>query len=145
MSLTPYEKQQLYIKAAELLQQGYTENQIADELGKQGISEDDTKIVIDRLASANLSVQELQGKGKNAYSNSTPITARKREPTYQPNHSAALQAMAVGGVICIIGLIVSIGSFSAASRGGGRYVVAYGAVIGGGLQFFRGLFAYLND
>jgi hypothetical protein len=145
MSLTPYEKQQLYIKAAELVQQGYTENQIADELGKQGVSEDDTKIILDRLTVANQSVLELQGKGKPAYSNSTPVTAYKRDTMYQPDHSAALQAMASGAIICIIGIIISVATYSAASKGGGTYVVAYGAVIGGGLQFFRGLFAYMND
>jgi hypothetical protein len=61
--------------------------------------------------------------------------------------SSATRAMVIGAVICIIGLVVTIGSYSAASTspGGGRYVIAWGAVIFGGLQFVRGLIAYLGS
>jgi hypothetical protein len=46
--------------------------------------------------------------------------------------------MLYGGLWFFGGLIVTIVSFNAAS-GGGSYVVAYGAIIFGGIQFFRGL------
>lgn len=54
---------------------------------------------------------------------------------------AARKNMAIGAIVCIIGLVVTIGSYSAAaaSSTGGSYVVAWGAVIFGGTQFFRGL------
>jgi hypothetical protein len=46
-----------------------------------------------------------------------------------------------GLVIMIIGIVITVGSYSAASNSptGGTYVVAWGAIIFGGLQFFRGL------
>jgi hypothetical protein len=46
--------------------------------------------------------------------------------------------MLYGGLWFFGGLIVTLVSLSAAS-GGGSYVVAYGAIIFGGIQFFRGL------
>lgn len=49
--------------------------------------------------------------------------------------------MIVGAVICGIGLVVTIGSYASAAVGGGRYVLAWGAIVFGGLRFFRGLFA----
>ena len=55
------------------------------------------------------------------------------------NHG--LRNMAIGGVICLIGILVTVGTYSAAasSRGGGHYVVAWGAILFGGIQFLKGL------
>ena len=46
--------------------------------------------------------------------------------------------MWIGGAICLLGLVVIIGSLMA-SREGGGYIIAYGAILWGGIQFFRGL------
>lgn len=45
--------------------------------------------------------------------------------------------MIVGALWCVGGILVTAYSYSAAS-GGGSYVVAWGAIIFGGIQFFRG-------
>jgi len=50
----------------------------------------------------------------------------------------AKKDMLYGGLWFFGGLIVTIVTYSSAS-GGGRYVVAWGAIIFGGIQFFRGL------
>jgi hypothetical protein len=49
--------------------------------------------------------------------------------------------MLVGAGFCIVGLVITIATFAAATsnRGGGSYIVAWGAIIFGALQFFRGL------
>jgi hypothetical protein len=47
--------------------------------------------------------------------------------------------MWIGGIICLIGLVVTIGSCMLAGEGGGRYYIAWGAIVWGGIQFFRGL------
>jgi hypothetical protein len=49
--------------------------------------------------------------------------------------------MLIGAGFCIVGLIITIATYAAAasSRSGGTYVVAWGAIIFGALQFFRGL------
>jgi hypothetical protein len=51
---------------------------------------------------------------------------------------AGQKNMLYGGLWCGGGLIVTFATMSAAS-GGGSYVVAWGAIIFGAIQFFRGL------
>lgn len=46
--------------------------------------------------------------------------------------------MIYGALWCVGGLTVTIATYSAASNGG-TYVVAYGAIIWGAIQFFKGL------
>jgi hypothetical protein len=45
----------------------------------------------------------------------------------------------VGGLICLVGIVVTVGTYMAASSEGGTYTIAWGAILFGGLQFFRGL------
>lgn len=52
--------------------------------------------------------------------------------------------MIVGGLFFCGGALVTVFSYSAAREGGGRYVVAYGAVVFGLLQFLRGLMRALS-
>jgi hypothetical protein len=46
--------------------------------------------------------------------------------------------MAIGGSVCALGIVITAGTYMAAS-GGGAYVVTWGAIIFGGFQFLRGL------
>ena len=48
--------------------------------------------------------------------------------------------MLIGGVICAIGLGVTV----ATASGGGRHVIAWGAILVGAIQLFRGLIAFVN-
>lgn len=58
----------------------------------------------------------------------------------EAKRSAANENMIYGALWCIGGLLVTIITYSAASESGGTYVVAWGAVIFGAIQFFKGLF-----
>ena len=53
----------------------------------------------------------------------------------------ALKDMAIGAGFCLVGLMITIATYAAATsgRGSGSYIVAWGAIIFGALQFFRGL------
>jgi hypothetical protein len=67
-------------------------------------------------------------------------------PASQPDSTEAYRAaadrnMLVGGLWCVGGIVVTWVTYSAASSGGGSYVVAWGAIIFGALRFFRGLLA----
>ena len=55
-----------------------------------------------------------------------------------PENSASGNIV-MGGVICLIGLIVTIGSYSAVAQTGGTYFVAWGAILFGGIRFLKGL------
>jgi hypothetical protein len=53
---------------------------------------------------------------------------------------AAQQNILHGALWCIAGIVVTAATYTAAaSGGGGTYVVAWGAIIFGAIQFFRGL------
>ena len=59
---------------------------------------------------------------------------------YEAQRHAANKNMLFGALWCIGGLLVTAVSFAAASgAGGGRYFLAWGAIIFGALQFFRGV------
>jgi hypothetical protein len=53
----------------------------------------------------------------------------------EKNHST----MVKDGVICVIGLAVTIITLSMAEGKGGSYVIAWGAILFGGIGFFRAL------
>ena len=47
--------------------------------------------------------------------------------------------MLFGALWCIGGVVVTAATYSAVSSGGGKYVVAYGAIIVGAIQFLIGV------
>lgn len=71
-------------------------------------------------------------------------------PEAAANHLSAKSMgnknMLVGALWCIGGIVVTAATYSAASSssGGGTYVVAWGAILFGGLQFLKGLFQALT-
>ncbi len=73
------------------------------------------------------------------------IMADSIESEIENAHKAkANKDMLWGAVWCIGGTIVTAATYSAASNGGGRYVVAWGAIVFGGIQFIRGLIASMK-
>jgi hypothetical protein len=54
------------------------------------------------------------------------------------NRQAARKNMAIGSIWCIGGTLVTALTYQAAS-GGGHYVIAWGAIIFGAIQFLGGL------
>lgn len=61
----------------------------------------------------------------------------------QARDKAAKKNMLFGALWCVGGIIVTVVTLSMAMEGGGTYIVAWGAIIFGAIQFFRGL-AQLN-
>jgi hypothetical protein len=59
------------------------------------------------------------------------------------DRKAAVKQMAVGAAVALVGLIITVATYRAAS-GGGHYVVAWGPAIFGLIAFVRGLVAYLK-
>ncbi len=58
------------------------------------------------------------------------------------SRSDGIGSMAIGGIICLVGIVITVVSYGAASGSsrGGRYVVAWGAILFGAIRFFKGLF-----
>jgi hypothetical protein len=82
-------------------------------------------------------VQSLEAKG---LSNETAtIVANNANELYSKAvKSQANKDMLYGALWCIGGTIVTAITYSAASEGGGSYVVAWGAIIFGLVQFIKG-------
>jgi hypothetical protein len=110
--------QAVYGFAAQMMRDGSSHYQIEKALMEKGLNAESARVVVDNLS-------------------------RMRNDAVR---NAAFKSMAIGGIICVIGIVVTLGSYSAASASpsGGSYVVAWGAVVFGGLQFFRGLMQYLG-
>ncbi len=52
--------------------------------------------------------------------------------------------MLFGGLWCVGGTVVTVATYAAASSGGGSYFVAWGGIVFGGIQFFKGLYQVLT-
>ena len=71
------------------------------------------------------------------------VIANLQNQYKQEKREAGNKNMHYGALWCVGGLLVTILTYSAASDGG-TYVVAWGAVIFGAIQFFKGLFQRLG-
>src|SRR5262245_204114 len=58
---------------------------------------------------------------------------------FEAGQAAGRRSMAIGGIVCVIGLVVTLGTMAAAGDAGGRVVIAWGAIVFGAIQFFRGM------
>jgi hypothetical protein len=107
--------QAVYNYAAErLIKDDVPPAQVRNELMAQGLSEEVAALVVRQLQAAR------NGGSREA-------------------REAGQKNMLLGALWCIGGTVVTVVSYSAASGGGGRYIIAWGAIIFGAIQFFRGL------
>jgi len=72
------------------------------------------------------------------------IPAYLSDPTRDARHAAARRDMLLGGLLALIGIGVTVFTYTQASSSasGGHYVVAYGPAVAGIVIFFRGLTSY---
>ena len=100
----------------------------------------------DMLYNQKKSVEEtkaaLIGNGLRA-EDADVVIANLQKQYKQEKREAGNKNMLYGALWCVGGLLVTILTYSAASDGG-TYVVAWGAVIFGAIQFFKGLFQRLG-
>jgi len=63
-----------------------------------------------------------------------------RRLVQQKKRQDGIRTMLIGGLVCMAGIVVTAGSLLlAAQAGGGLYLIAFGAIVGGAIQFSRGL------
>jgi len=102
---------QIYVYTAEQLEAGVSSATVVEQLIERGLSREDAALVVRQT-------REAQSDG---------------------NRAAGRKNMVVGALWCLGGLAVTYFSYQSAASGGGRYVVTWGAVVFGAVQFFRGL------
>ena len=74
---------------------------------------------------------------------SQPVSPRVFQDDRDDRRASAIKNIAAGGLICLAGIVITGISYSMAA-GGGRYVITWGAIVFGGIRFFKGLSQYLS-
>ncbi len=126
--LTPEEQkalEDLNEAVAASLVQGTGKDKIVKELVKQGWNADEAADYVNAVE-----------QSVNDYKNSPE--GRKVIAGKYKRHMIWGLVWAVGGTI------VTAATYSAASEKGGHYVIAWGAILFGVVDFFRGLFGWMN-
>ncbi|MCE9534168.1 MAG: hypothetical protein K8T89_24075 [Planctomycetes bacterium] len=101
----------IYKFAAEQMRDGVAPAEIERKLVDQGLEVETAAIVVSNLTKAQADVIKEAGKKNMLY----------------------------GALWCIGGILVTALTYGAAADGGGKYVVAWGAILFGGIQFIHGL------
>jgi hypothetical protein len=101
----------IYAFAAEQMRNGASPEQIQATLVEKGLPQEAAEAVVSNLGRAMSDAKSKAGKNNMLY----------------------------GALWCIGGIVVTAVTYSSASEGGGHYVVAWGAIIFGAIQFFRGV------
>ena len=105
--------QEVYEFAAEQMSNGASEQQTRSLLVQQGLDPESAVIVVSNLTQMRSEAIRKAGKKEMLY----------------------------GALWCVGGTIVTVATYAAAS-GGGTYIIAWGAIIVGAIQFFRGLWQW---
>ena len=71
------------------------------------------------------------------------VVSSLRQVRKRVRRRTGIRNMVMGGLFCIGGIVITVVSISA-SKSGGFYIVTWGAILFGALQFFGGLFQYLG-
>ncbi len=104
----------IYQYAFKLRDQGKTKDEIKQDLIMHGIDES--------------TAEAISGNIEEHYANYTNIKKKTAEKN-----------ILYGGLWCAGGIIITAVTYSAASDDGGHYFIAWGAIIFGAIQFFRGV------
>ncbi|MPM24412.1 hypothetical protein SDC9_70894 [bioreactor metagenome] len=94
-------------------------------------------LLIDQKRSPSDAKRKLMEKGLDEQNATIIIDSLHKEISTQKK-ARANKDMLFGALWCIGGIVITAATYSAAS-GGGTYVVAWGAIIFGAIQFFKGL------
>jgi hypothetical protein len=70
-----------------------------------------------------------------------PHDLAREDERQQERRSGANRQMAIGALLFVVGVVITAATYASASTGGGRYVVAYGAIIVGIVKMIRGAVA----
>jgi hypothetical protein len=107
----------------ECLEKGSTPSEVRKQLIARGHSANEANAVVDSVA--HWRKGHYVGEGIDLDDPDSIRAAGKRN-------------MVIGAGICLIGLVITIGTFALASGSGGSFIVASGAIFWGFVQFCRG-------
>lgn len=123
---------QLFAYINQGIDQGVSEESIAKSLVENGMTQEKAEVVIESAK------KRRQNEKAFIASKFLDTDRRYSDPQMVERSRKGLGKMIFGGLLFLAGGIVTLVSYSEAS-GGGSYVLWYGALIVGGLNFFIGL------
>lgn len=103
----------VYSHAAELMKEGMPAQEIKSNLVEQGLDAESADAVVSNLFAARVKQQQTQG----------------------------LKNIGFGALWLVGGIVVTVATYGATSDGG-KYVVAWGAMLVGGVQFIQGVYQF---
>jgi len=109
--------EQIYRYTARQLNAGVSSPQVVQELIAGGLTEEDAAMIVRETRQSRRKAKQEEGRKNMLY----------------------------GALWCLGGLAVTVFSYQSANSGGGKYVVAWGAVIFGAFQFFQGLSQTMSE
>lgn len=101
-------------------------------------------LMINEKRSATETVNALVDQGLNTEQAST-VVANIMQHIKTAKKSSGGKNMLFGALWCIGGTIVTAATYSAVAETGGTYVVAWGAILFGGIQFLYGMVEYFTN
>ena len=139
MDVTPYESAKKYLEL------GLTVEESHRKLVDNGLDPASAALVLRSATAARLSDVESSGDtsaARNALARAVELDTglAGREPLGSDSPSTPMNAnVLVGGLIFLVGLAITVASYSAVSNSGGTYVVAWGAMAVGVVRVIKGL------
>lgn len=112
------------------------ENQLSQEQAVQALYNHTANLIIEKQQKPWEVKKQLIEEGISEEVATAVIDAVKKHYNGEVDKKAR-KNMIIGGLWCVGGLVVTIVTLMASS-GGGTYVVAWGAIIFGAIQFFQG-------
>ena len=96
---------------------------------------------VDQLLTRGADVNAVAADGTSPATNPSASNGAEGEAIKSARRATAERNMIVGGLWCVGGILVTAVTYNmaASSPGGGHYFVAWGAILFGGIQFFKGL------
>jgi hypothetical protein len=117
--------EELFDHVLDCLNNGSSKAEVRKQLIAYGYSAEDAEQTVEDVA-------DWRRKHPNAATSSTgPSIANTGGGDGSKN-------MLIGGLICLVGIVITVGTCLASSNSGGSITIAWGAIIFGGIQFFRG-------
>lgn len=121
-------RQELREIAAEMLKQGISEEEVHQYLVNEGLDLNSTYAMMGSLTQGSAYFRAVDAKIENSEDYGTG--------PYKSSDGGVNRDMVIGGIFFVGGIIITVGTLSSGNGGG---IIAWGAILFGGIQFMKGL------
>lgn len=140
-------EQDLFNSINAALSTGATRHSIIEELVQGGWDRNEADRFVDRAERSSLrsGYSNAPGYASLAAGGEFGVAAEGGERELPSDTAGYVKHMLIGGGWCALGTILTLGTYMVAREVGGYYLVYWGAIIFGGLEFLYGLFGWVTD